>query len=258
MLRAEGARACVVDVGLAWASGADPTTGTARAGTVPYLSPEQVAGSAPDVTSDLFSLGAMLYELATGQPPFRGTYPEIVAQIANNARPVTSASLIRDGIPVGLCKVPSRLLEKDRAKRYPSAAEALGELGEIASEPEGRAELGKLLGATVLHRRGLLHATHQRTQVDAAESLESFDLLGRDLRQWVTRLAVLDRKNQNNATPARGLESKGAPESWQQWQPPRRCHPQNPGKLNSFSYFSAEAHGNRTRRTAALAEYHWL
>ncbi|WP_428265105.1 serine/threonine-protein kinase [Haliangium sp.] len=163
MLRSEGARACIVDFGLARTSGADPTTGTARAGTVPYLSPEQVAGSAPDVTSDLFSLGVVLYEFATGQPPFCGTYPEVVAQIANDARPVTSASLLRDDIPVGLCKVLSRLLEKERVKRYPSAAAALADLGAIAGEPEGRAELGKLLGAGILSRRGSrLHAGRRR------------------------------------------------------------------------------------------------
>jgi eukaryotic-like serine/threonine-protein kinase len=93
----------------------------------PYLSPEQVAGRAPDERSDIFAAGALLYEMATGRPPFSGGTPAetaraIVATVPRSARDVNPA------VPEPLEPIVERALAKDPAARYQSAGELLADL----------------------------------------------------------------------------------------------------------------------------------
>jgi eukaryotic-like serine/threonine-protein kinase len=91
-------------------------------GTVPYMSPEQLQGSRMDHRTDLFSLGAVVYEMATGQRPFVGNSSlEISSAILRDTpRPVTE---VRTDLPVGIQKIVDRCLAKEVTERYSSACE---------------------------------------------------------------------------------------------------------------------------------------
>ncbi len=118
----------LVDFGLARM--ADTThsltdTGTVM-GTLAYLSPEQAAGRRVDHRSDVYSLGCVLYEAVTGCPPFRGTPPEIVRQIAevDPRRP----SHLNPRVPSELETIISTAMHKDPQSRYASANDLLADL----------------------------------------------------------------------------------------------------------------------------------
>ncbi len=126
----------VLDFGLAkrWAAlGAEPRddqvpTGEGRLlGTVPYMSPEQVKGKAIDPRSDVFSLGVVFYQMATGIAPFQGeTLADLVSSILKDApRPVTELST---ELRPQVWRVIRRCLEKDPERRYLSAREVVAEL----------------------------------------------------------------------------------------------------------------------------------
>ena len=93
-------------------------------GTVSYMPPEQAMGSTVEARSDLYSLGAMLYEMVCGRPPFVGD--ESVAIIGQHLNtPPASPSWHRPDLPLSLEALTLRLLEKDPSKRPASAAEVL-------------------------------------------------------------------------------------------------------------------------------------
>ena len=90
-------------------------------GTVAYMAPEQAMGEAVDARSDLYSLGVVLYELTVGHTPFRGDNPlAIVSQHVN--APVVPPRALRPDLPAALEAVILKLLAKDPAQRYASAA----------------------------------------------------------------------------------------------------------------------------------------
>ncbi len=101
-------------------SSRDLTSTGATVGTVNYMSPEQVRGEALDATSDLFSLGAVLYEMATGRPAFPGRTWGLVLEGVLNRKPVSARGL-NPNIPKRLEQIIHHLLEKTPARRYPSA-----------------------------------------------------------------------------------------------------------------------------------------
>src|SRR5207245_7199325 len=91
-------------------------------GTVSYMPPEQAMGGEVTPRSDLYSLGAMLYELVTGRAPFVGDESVAVITQHLNTPPVAPGWHV-PGLPPGLEALILRLLEKDPAKRFASAAE---------------------------------------------------------------------------------------------------------------------------------------
>lgn len=106
---------------------------THLSGTVPYMSPEQIQGKALDHRSDIFSLGIILYEMATGVRPFQGATPlQIIASILKDTpRPLSE---MRADFPDRAEQILSRCLEKDQARRLQSAQDLRHELEELARE----------------------------------------------------------------------------------------------------------------------------
>jgi Tol biopolymer transport system component len=113
------------------------TSPGALIGTVAYMSPEQVRGEDLDARTDLFSFGAVLYEMATGEPPFQGESLRQICDGILNATP-TAARRLNTEVPAALEKIVSKALEKDRQRRYQSAAEIGADLRRIGESADRR------------------------------------------------------------------------------------------------------------------------
>jgi len=133
----------ILDFGIAkWARGTNSnvegdaaTTGITAPGlvigSVHYMSPEQVLGREVDHRSDIFSLGVVLYEMATGRLPFEGRTPTETMDWILHADPQPAAD-VNPRIPPGLERIIRRCLEKEVAGRYPSARDLMTDLHRVS------------------------------------------------------------------------------------------------------------------------------
>jgi serine/threonine-protein kinase len=136
----------------------EPLTEEGRVlGTMPYMSPEQVEGKDVDSRSDIFSLGVILYELATGERPFKGeTSASLISAIMRDTPP--DADTLRDGLPHHLGRIIRRCLEKDPDRRYQRAHDPRHELDDLKAETSSVADqaIGRPAQATQAPSRKMI------------------------------------------------------------------------------------------------------
>ena len=124
----------ILDFGVAKLNeSSDLTREGSTIGTASYMSPEQAKGETVDARSDIWSIGAVLYEMLTGERPFGGGYEAAVAYSIINQDPPDIAE-IRPDTPQGLIDIVQKALSKDAAKRYDNARVFADELASFSGE----------------------------------------------------------------------------------------------------------------------------
>jgi serine/threonine protein kinase/Tfp pilus assembly protein PilF len=124
----------------------DPFTSTGVAvGTVAYMSPEQVRGEELDGRTDLFSLGIVLYEMATGQQAFTGNTSGVVFEAILNRAPTPSVRL-NPAIPLQLEQIINKALEKDRGLRYQTASDLRADLHRLKRDTDSARTMPAISG----------------------------------------------------------------------------------------------------------------
>lgn len=126
-------RAKILDFGLAKLGSVSKITGEISTfGTIYYMSPEQVRGEGVGPRSDLFSLGALLYELLTGELPFKGDHSAAIIYSITNEDP-KPLSVYNKKLTGAIDQIVMRLLAKDPAERYESAAQVAADLRNLSA-----------------------------------------------------------------------------------------------------------------------------
>src|SRR4030042_5381287 len=140
-----------------------------RGGTYYYMPPEQAMGGEVTAKADLYSLGAMLYEMLTGRPPFSGD--DAVAIIGQHINtPPIALSYFRPDLPSPLEALILKLLEKDPQKRPISAAEVLKTLEtiEAGKAQKGSSEEPMVITENPLYRRVFVGREPELRQLQSA------------------------------------------------------------------------------------------
>jgi serine/threonine protein kinase len=133
----------VTDFGIAKSSTSETITNTSTImGSAHYLSPEQAKGSFIDCRTDLYSLGVVLYEMVTGNPPFQADTAVTIA-LKHLQEDVVPPKNVNSKIPDSLNQLILKAVEKDPIKRYQSAKEMIADLQKIKDNPNARIDNGE-------------------------------------------------------------------------------------------------------------------
>jgi serine/threonine protein kinase len=136
----KGGLAKIVDFGLVKLLGQSGITRTGTTlGTQPYMSPEQTRGEPVDHRTDIWSLGVVLYEMASGQLPFKGDHPLAISNAILQAAPPPLSGL-RSGVPLELERIVGRALAKAAADRHQTMADLVSELRRVKRESDSMLE----------------------------------------------------------------------------------------------------------------------
>ncbi|HXI94241.1 MAG TPA: protein kinase [Blastocatellia bacterium] len=178
-------------------------------GTVPYMSPEQALGRDVDHRSDIFSMGAVLYELATARRPFSGMNASETVDLILHAQPEAISHFNHD-VPEELERIVGKCLEKQREQRYQSAQELLADLKNLkrGGDSGARTTQRVVLGRGDHRRRAVVVAL--AVSLLALGSIELYLLAGRS--PAIDSVAILPFVNAS-ADPNMEYLADGIPES---------------------------------------------
>lgn len=127
-------------------------------GTVAYMSPEQARGEITDARTDIFSIGTVLYEMATGSMPFQGETSAVVFDAILNRQP-QPLSQVNPGLPAELGRIIDQALEKDRDLRFQSATELKTALKRLKRDLDS----GRHSGESSIHQSRTPQAPHEHS-----------------------------------------------------------------------------------------------
>ena len=160
--------------------------------TVRYLSPEQVLGKHPDQRSDIFSLGAVFYELITGHPPFVGaTVDEVIASV-ELADPIPPMEF-RDGLPTKVSRISEKAMARDVKNRYQTAEEFAHDLRELVRTRPMISRAPATVGAPLVPETGSIFVKRldafKWKAIDGAKRVKQHIVsFSNALRPWVSNV----------------------------------------------------------------------
>jgi serine/threonine protein kinase/tetratricopeptide (TPR) repeat protein len=161
-------------------------------GTPSYMSPEQVRGDDLDTRTDIFSLGLVLYEMATGRQAFSGSTGGIVIEAVLTRPPVPVRSINPD-IPPRLEEIIDKALDKDRGQRYQHTADMLADLRQL----KGEIDSGRTVGDEASESAAISHPSHLSSTITQSRTSTSHTrgLRPQRVSKIVDSLAVLPFEN---------------------------------------------------------------